>query len=121
MFKISSISQTYPTPVIVDVPDGKGGSVKQKFTVIFKRLPQSELDELHRLLNRDKLQEGETLLSDDEVLDRVVAGWQDVLGENDQQLEFNPENFAALKDVFPARPTLVTAFFDSIKTAKRKN
>jgi hypothetical protein len=121
MFKISSISQTYTTPVTVDVPDGKGGSVKHKFAVVFKRLPQDELDELHRRLNREKLQEGETLLSDDEVLDQVVTGWQDVLDQNDQPLEFNPENFGALKNVFPTRPTLVTAFFESIKTAKRKN
>lgn len=120
MFDISTVSQTYSTPVTVDVPDGKGGSVKNKFVVIFNRLPQEDLDELHRRLNRDKLQEGEALLTDDEVLDQVVAGWEGVV-RNGAPLEFNPENFSSLKNIFPTRPTLVTAFFDSIKTAKRKN
>ena len=121
MFKISTISQTYLHPVTVDVPNGAGKPVQHKFKISFKRKSQEELDEMHRRLNAAQLEEGETVMSDDELLVDVVAGWEDVFGDDDQPLEFTPENFAALKNIHPVRPTLVQAFFDSIKTAKRKN
>lgn len=121
MFKISSINQTYRTVVAVDVPNGTGKSMTHKFTIVFARKSQDELDELYRRMTPDKLVDGEQQLTDDELLDEVVKGWEDVLDDQDRPLEFTPSNFAALKNIYPTRPTLVQAFFDSIKTAKRKN
>ena len=121
MFKISTINQTYRTPITVDVPTGDGKSVAHKFAVMFARLPQDELDDLYRRMNPAKLDEGEKQLTDDELLAKVVTGWEDVLDDQDRPLEFNPDNFTALKNIYPTRSTLVQAFFDSIKTAKRKN
>lgn len=121
MFKISTVNQTYRTPVTVEVPSGDGKSITHKFAVLFSRKSQDELDELYRRMNAAKLQEGEQLLTDDELLNQVLVGWEDVLDDQDRPLDFTPDNFNALKNIYPTRPTLVQSFFDSIKTAKRKN
>ena len=121
MFKISNVNQIYRTPFSVDIPTGAGKSVTHKFTIVFARKSQDELDELYRRMTPAKLEDGEQQLTDDELLDDVVKGWEDVLDDQDQPLEFTPSNFAVLKNIYPTRPTLVQAFFDSIKTAKRKN
>jgi hypothetical protein len=121
MFKIGSVSQTYLQPVEVEVPNGGGKTIKHIFKARFKRKTQAELDEIHRRLNALQLKDGEELLSDDALLREVMDGWEDVLDGQDQPQEFNEENLATLLDIYPTRPRLVKAFFDSIQTSKRKN
>lgn len=123
MYK-SAVSETYHTPVEIKVPDGKGGSVKHKFKVEFKRQSQDELDEIHRRLNLSKLNDGEKLMTDDELLEQVLVGWQEqqlLLTTNGNPAEFSDEARSAMLNIFPVRPTLVNAFFDSIKSGARKN
>ncbi|OON62282.1 hypothetical protein B0920_02045 [Massilia sp. KIM] len=121
MFQISAVNQTYFTPIKVLVPNGDGTGTEYKFKAQFKRLPQEELDDLYRRLNPEKLNEGEEPLTDDEVLDRVMVGWADVLDKDGEPLEFNEQNLAIVKNISPTRAVLVVSFFDSMKTAKRKN
>jgi hypothetical protein len=120
LFKIAG-KDTYFTPVIVDVPDGTGKGTKHTFKVQFKRLTQPELIEVFRRVDPLKLNEGEELLRDRELLEDVMVGWEGVQDTNGNDVEFNQENMAALLDIYPVQPTIVSAFFDSIKTGKRKN
>lgn len=120
MFSIA-VNQQYPTPVEVEIPNGNGKSTKHTFVVHFKRKSQAELDEIHRRLNAMQLRDGEELLSDDELMKEVLVGWEGVHDAAGAPLDFNEENMASLLNIYPVRPTLVTAFFGSIKTSKRKN
>lgn len=120
MFSIA-VNEQYPTPVEVDIPNGNGKSTTHKFTVYFKRLSQDELDEIHRRLNSSKLLDGEELLKDDELMQQVLAGWEGVTDKVGAPLEFNDDTMKTVLNIYPMRPTLVNAFFASIKTSKRKN
>lgn len=119
-FKIAG-KETYFTPVEADVPDGTGKGVKHKFAVEFKRLSQTQLTEVFRRLDRTRLLDGEEQLGDRELLDDVMVGWRGVQDVNSNDVEFTAENMAALLEIHPVQPTIVRAFFDSIKTDKRKN
>jgi hypothetical protein len=120
MFSIA-VNEQYPTPVEVEIPTGNGKSTKHSFIVYFNRKSQAELDEIHRRLNALQLRDGEELLLDEDLMKEVLAGWEGVQGKDGTPLEFNDENMVALLNIYPVRPTLVTAFFGSIKTSKRKN
>jgi hypothetical protein len=120
MFSIA-VNEQYPTIVEVEIPTGNGKATKHAFTAMFKRLSQSELDEVHRRLNYERLNVGEELLKDDELLQQVLVGWDGIMDKSGAPLPFNAETMAEVLEVFPVRPTLVNAFFGSIKTSKRKN
>ena len=113
MFKIAA-NPTYTTKVRVNMPGDNGKTVQKVFSATFKRLSQSELDNVkERLDSKD--------LTDGALIDEVMVGWGDVADENGTALEFNEQNLAALLDVFPVRPTIVKTFFDTLHAAKAKN
>jgi hypothetical protein len=113
MFKIAT-NPTYTTVVKVDMLADKGKTVQNVFSAIFKRLSQSELDNVMERL-------GSKELSDSGLIEEIMVGWDGVTDESGEPLEFNDTNLAALLDVFPVRPTLVKTFFTSIAGAKAKN
>lgn len=113
MFKIAT-NPTYTAQVKVDLPSDNGKTVQKVFSATFKRLSQSELDNV-----TDRLSAKE--LTDSGLIGEVLVGWSDVQDENGTTLEFNDANLAALLDVFPVRPTIVKTFFASIAGAKVKN
>jgi hypothetical protein len=113
MFKIAT-NPTYAAQVKVDMPGDNGKTVQKVFSATFKRLSQSDLDNLVERLNSKDL-------SDSALIDEVMVGWGDVQDESGTPLEFNDTNLAALLDVYPVRPTIVKTFFASIAGAKAKN
>lgn len=120
MFKIAG-SEHYFTNVAVKVPDGNGKYILHKFDAKFRRLSTTEIDEVYRRINKDKLRENEELLSDTELLHDVMVGWRGVLDQDGNEIEFTPENLDKLLEVFPVRPTLAQAWFDSLQAGKQKN
>jgi hypothetical protein len=50
-----------------------------------------------------------------------MVGWEGVFDTNGNDVTFSEESMAALLEISPVRPTIVAAYFESIKTAKRKN
>ena len=116
MFKVAAPSevQTYPWPVSVALPGENNVTTTQKFKLVFKRMSQTELDEIHEQLKEKELTDRGLCL-------RVTAGWEDVADAHGNALDFNDENFGALLDMYPTQPSVVTAFYDSIKGSKRKN
>lgn len=114
MFKISSASQSYLTDIRVDMLDDNGKVKTQVFKARFKRVTQQELDRIHERLQ-------EKSLNDTGLLNEVTVGFEDVKDDNGNPLEFNEDNFAALVNIFPVRPTMVNAFFTTINNAVRKN
>lgn len=114
MFKISTASQSYLAEVRVQLLDDNGKPKTQTFKARFKRVTQSELDRINERLE-------DRSINDAQLLSEVTVGFEGVHDEDGNPLEFTPENFAALTDIFPVRPTMVTAFFASINSAIRKN
>ncbi len=114
-------NETFFVPVEVSIPDGTPKGKTHKFKVEFKRQTQTELKAIFRRVNKETLEGDEELLTDDQLLQDVMVGWDGVLDKNGNKVEFTPENMEALLDVYPVRPAVVGAFFASIKTAKTKN
>lgn len=46
-------------------------------------------------------------LTDDDIVDRLLIGWEDVKDKNDEPIEFTPENVSAAMQFPPYREALV--------------
>lgn len=113
MFVIAT-SETYPTIVRVPLIDAKGNTKTHTFKAFWKRLPQDEIDRLN-----ERLQKGD--ISDQQVIDEYMTGWDDVKDNGGQPVEFNETNLAALLLIHPTRSCLAKSFADSIYGAVGKN
>jgi len=113
MFKLSA-NPTYTAPVKVDMPTDNGKTIQKTFEAKFKRLTQTELDDLQKRVSSGDL-------GDDAFVSEVLVGWSGVQDDDGNELEFNPKNLASALDVYPVRPSIIRAFYDTIKTAKTKN
>lgn len=113
MFRIDS-SSSYAWPVAVSHLTEDGKTKNADFTARFKRLPQSQVDDL-----RERAIAG--TIPDRELAETVLVGWEGVQDETGNALPYSEENRAALLDVVPVRPSVIKAWFDSISGAPRKN
>lgn len=105
-----ALTPTYETEVTITYPTELGQYEKHKFFVRFKRLTQPELD---AFIARK--------MSDREALHEVVAGWRWVQDDEGKDIEFSPQALDDALNVYPMQPTMVNAFFDSIRAAREKN
>lgn len=113
MFKIAA-TPTYSATVKVDFILEDGKTETRSFKAKFKRLEQSELDTIS-----EGAREGS--MTDSEIVDRVLVGWDGVADEHGNPLEFNPENLKALLNLHPTRPSIVRTFYATIGGSKAKN
>lgn len=113
MFKIAQ-NPSYTAIVNVELPGNHGKAKTVQFTAQFKRLSQTAIESVTQRLN-----DGE--LDDAKLIDEVLLGWDGVQDDDGTALEFNDDNLAKLLDIFPTRPSIVKAFFASLKGAKEKN
>jgi hypothetical protein len=113
MFKIAQ-KPSYTALVNVELPGNQGKGKTVQFTAEFKRLSQTAIESVHERANAGEL-------SDSQLLDEVLLGWDGVQDEDGNALEFNDDNLATVLDIFPTRPSIVRAFFASLKGAKEKN
>lgn len=120
--------QKYKTPIVVQMRDESGQKKKVTFSAWFRRLTQTEMDDLNdRLIaSRKAAMEGEDAdqskkIKDAEIVHEVMVGWEGVKDENGMDVPFNAENLDKLMDVNPVRPTLAKAFFDTINDSGAKN
>ncbi len=113
MFRISQ-SETYLWPVKIEMSDGSGKRVKSAFDAEFRRLSQAQIDALI-----ERSQTGEA--NDRSLACEVLAGWKGVQDEAGDDLPFSETNRDKLLDVFPVRPAIIEAFFDSLKRGREKN
>lgn len=127
---VLSKSVTYSWPVILEMPVDGGRFKKERFTIIFNRLPQSRVDEILMLgqklrrVAQDGLPETEDLLNETRATVReMVAGWEGVKQHDDdpEDLEFSHENLAALLDFQGVGAAIMEAFGESLQLSKAKN
>jgi hypothetical protein len=113
MFKID-LSDDYAYPVTLEIRDEKGRVKREQFTARFKRLPQTELDELMS-------QARDQQISDAELASKVLSGWEGIADADGNPIPYNDVMRESVLDVFPVRPSVIAAWFESLTGAKRKN
>lgn len=113
MFKLD-LSEDYPYPVKVEVQGANGKTRTDTFVARFKRLPQSEIDDIVK-----RSAAGEILDSD--VAAQVLVGWDGVCDSNGDEIVFSDSARDRILDFFPVRPAVISAWFASLQGAKAKN
>lgn len=112
-------SDTYSWPVAFDIPVDGGRHERQTFDGEFKRLPQSrvgpmvaELQQLEDLADLDRVTE---------IAKEVLVGWSGINGDDGKEIPFSEKALDQLLEVPLLAVSIIKAYMDSIKGAKRKN
>jgi hypothetical protein len=118
-------SDTYNWPVPFEVPTDGGRFLKQSFDAEFKRPTQTRIVEIQesvmaRLRAIQNDQDTEGMITDQQIAGEVLVGWSGIEGE-DGEVPFSEKAKAQVLDVPSVAASIVEAFFDSLKGAKRKN
>lgn len=123
-FRIAA-SPTYKVEVAVHFPGEDGRLRKQSFTAVFKRLTQTQIEALRDRIaargNGALLATDPQPISDRELLDDVLVGWEGVQDEDGNDLPFNDAHKDALLALHPTQPRLVAAYLKSLTEAREKN
>ena len=107
MFKID-VSDTFTWPVKFSIP-GDGDVIEGEFTAIWKRPPQSRIEQI---LNP------ETRLTQQELINEFLKGWGEDLGDADgNPLKFNATNLAKVLDIGGMRLAIAASFMEAIGNA----
>ena len=106
-FKIAR-TPTFKAKVEVHMANDKGGVDKSTFMAEYYRADTDELDELRRLKAR-------------EVLERKLAGWSELVDENNQTVEFNESTRAAVYKIPEALIAMSETFWANVVVAREKN
>ena len=107
-------SDTYAWPVAFDIPVDGGRHQRETFDGQFKRLPQSRI-----LAIGKEIELGE--ITDIELAREVLVGWAGVTDDATKEIPFSQKALEQLLDVPMLATAIVTAYFESLKGAKRKN
>lgn len=109
-------NSTFHWPVVLMVPSSKGAGKydKQTFEAEFKYLSQERIDEIIKSARSDEI-------NDNQVLDEVMMGWKGVQEDDGSELEFSPSNLEMVLQIPGMRSAIVSAFFESLAGARRKN
>lgn len=106
-------SETYSWPVSVEFPADGGKTASAKFTVEFKRLPHSRVEEL--------VEAGKSAsMTDREVCLEVVCGWDGVT-DGEEPVPFSDAALGQMLELTGAIRGILAAWFESLAGAQRKN
>lgn len=111
MFKIAQ-SPSYKYKVNVETNGANGQKEKSSFNVQFKRLKQTEITDLAAQIEH---------MSFEDLMDKVLVGWDGLVGSDNEVLEFNDANRVALFEIPEARFAVRDAFWESVRLGKQKN
>lgn len=108
-------SSSFVLPVDIEYLKEDGSTETRTLKCKFKRLSQTEIDNLFDRINRGQI-------NDAKVIEEVFQGWTpDTKDVNGNALEYNPENHDKVLDVHPTRPSIVRTFLNAIQGIKTKN
>ena len=112
-----SKSKTYTWPVEYEYPED-GDFIKVDFIAKFKRMPQSYLEKVGQMGEKNEI-------LDKEVVREVLVGWSQVT-ENDKdgnevEVPFNKKNLETLLEMPMLSAAILIAFFKGVQGSKVKN
>lgn len=119
-------SQSYSWPVSINLPADGGKREKSSFDALFKRLPQSRINEIQQLVQQrikaaergDELDNGVT---DQSIAAEILVGWSGILDADGDDVPYSEAVKAQLLDVPMMAGALIEAYFTSLVELKRKN
>ena len=119
-------SQSYSWPVSIQLPANGGKREKSSFDALFKRLPQSRINEIQQLVQQrikaaergDELDNGVT---DQSIAAEILVGWAGILDADGDDVPYSEAVKAQLLDVPMMAGALIEAYFTSLVELKRKN
>lgn len=119
-------SDTYSWPVSFDVPTDGGRFIKQTFDAEFKRPTQTRIVEIQeavmkRLRAIQNDQDTDGMITDLEIAEEVLVGWSGISDGEGGDVPFSEKAKEQVLNVPAVSASIVEAFFDSLKGAKRKN
>lgn len=123
---VLSQSQSYSWPVSINLPADGGKREKSSFDALFKRLPQSRINEIQQLVQQriksaergDELDNGVT---DQSIAAEILVGWAGILDADGDDVPYSEAVKAQLLDVPMMAGALIEAYFTSLVELKRKN
>lgn len=113
MFKLA-VTPTYSWPVSVEIPTDGGKYDTATFQAVFKRGTVKEYEALYA-----KMESGELNFID--ASREVLVGWDEVVGDGGQPVEFTPEARDKLLDIPRFAEAIFWAYVNSATGAKVKN
>lgn len=105
MLKIGQ-SDRFTYPVAVEIPVDGGKRQTHTFDAVFLRLDRERFQDVI-----SRAQSGE--LDDVSLIRGVLLGWNGVLDEHGQPLEFSEHNRDLLLNAWPVLPAVVSAFIEA--------
>ena len=119
-------SDTYSWPVSFDVPADGGRFVKQTFDAEFKRPTQTRIVEIQeavmkRLRAIQNDQDTDGMITDLEIAEEILVGWSGIDDGEGVEVPYSQKAKEQVLNVPAVSASVVEAFFDSLKGAKRKN
>ena len=119
-------SQSYSWPVSINLPADGGKREKSSFDALFKRLPQSRINEIQQLVQQrikaaergDELDNGVT---DQSIAAEILVGWAGILDADGDDVPYSEAVKAQLLYVPMMAGALIEAYFTSLVELKRKN
>lgn len=112
-------SDTYVWPITFDVPVDGGRHERQTFDGEFKRHPQSKLGPMvAELQNLEDLGDLDRIT---EMASNLLVGWSGINDDNGNEVPFSQKALIQLLEVPLLAVSVLKAYMDSIKGAKRKN
>lgn len=119
-------SQSYSWPVSIQLPADGGKREKSSFDALFKRLPQSRINEIQQLAQQriKAAERGEELdngVTDQSIAAEILVGWAGILDADGDDVPYSEAVKAQLLDVPMMAGALIEAYFTSLVELKRKN
>lgn len=119
-------SQSYSWPVSIQLPADGGKREKSSFDALFKRLPQSRINEIQQLVQQriKAAERGEELdngVTDQTIAAEILVGWAGILDADGDDMPYSEAVKAQLLDVPMMAGALIEAYFTSLVELKRKN
>lgn len=119
-------SQSYSWPVRIQLPADGGKREKSSFDALFKRLPQSRINEIQQLVQQriKAAERGEELdngVTDQTIAAEILVGWAGILDADGDDVPYSEAVKAQLLDVPMMADALIEAYFTSLVELKRKN
>ena len=118
-------SSSYSWEVSFFQPEN-GERKKQSFDALFKRLPQTRINEIQVLVQKrvKAIQEGEedkSGITDQSIADEVLVGWDGIEDGEGNPVPFSNKSKKQVLEVPMLASAIIEAYFNSLVEGKQKN
>lgn len=113
---------TYRWPLSISLPVDDGQREKSTFTGVFRRLRQSRIEEISKQARSAQYsrEDESELPSDREIVKEIMAGWDDVLDDQQEKVPFTDSTLSQMLEIPTVSGQIIAQWFESLEPAKKK-